>query len=289
MVVITIRDFIINLSKSILTIGKVLLLSKKTSKHKVKKVTDSIVVLANGPSLNKMYSEHKEFLAGKDTICVNFFPLSPLYEEIKPRFTITGAPELWRENISEELEKRNKAFYETLARKTTWDCVFFIPCEARNWRKWQDILKKNNHITVFFYNNTPIEGWRWFQHALYNLNLGMPRPHNVLTPTLYVLIKLQYKKVYLWGADHSWLGQISVNENNDALVNQKHFYDENQSKPETMHKGGVGQRKLHEILHKFMKTFESYFLLRDYAESKGCEILNNTEGSFIDAFKRMKL
>jgi hypothetical protein len=56
-----------------------------------------------------------------------------------------------------------------------------------------------------------------------------------------------------------------------------------------MHQGGKGERKLHEVLMKFVYSFEGYFTIRQYAEYKHTQILNCTPGSFIDAFDRYKL
>ena len=118
---------------------------------------------------------------------------------------------------------------------------------------------------------------------------GLPRPHNVLIPALFVAINSGYKRIYLAGADHSWLPMISVNDQNQALVNQQHFYDEHSSKSDLMYKLGVRPRRLHEILEKFMFTFRSYFDLKDYAESKGSKIYNSTPDSYIDAFDRKSI
>jgi len=289
MISVEIQNFITNTAKVLFSIGRIVILSKKPSKLSTTRTKDSVVVLANGPSFSETYEKHKDFLKDKDILSVNLFPLSPLYEEIKPQYLIISGPNIWQENISETTTKLIVTYFETIANKTTWDISFFIPCEAKNWKLWQQILSKNNHISIFYYNNTPIEGWNWFQHLMFNMKYGMPRPQNIIIPSLYMLIQLQYKSIYLWGVDHSWLKEITVTDNNVPLVCQKHFYDEGEAKPLPMHKGGIGQRKLHEILYKFMKTFESYFILKDYADTKGINIINNTPDSLIDAFEKQKL
>jgi hypothetical protein len=85
------------------------------------------------------------------------------------------------------------------------------------------------------------------------------------------------------------LSQIHVDDNNNALINQVHFYDATSSKSEVLDKRGKGARKLHEILHKFMLAFKGYFILKEYAEYKNVKIYNATPDSFIDAFERVKL
>jgi hypothetical protein len=91
------------------------------------------------------------------------------------------------------------------------------------------------------------------------------------------------------GADHSWLAEISVTENNEALVNQKHFYDGDTSKPQKMQDYIVRPRRLHEVIHKFYLSFKGYWDIKAYAEAKQIKIYNASEVSMIDAFERKKL
>jgi hypothetical protein len=172
--------------------------------------------------------------------------------------------------------------------KTDWPLDFYTPAPSKKYPEWKEKIKNRNNITAHYYNYTPIEGFSFFSHWAYRNNLGMPRPHNVLVPAIMIAINLGYTEIYLWGADHSWLPLITVDENNHALIDNKHFYDENSSKPEQMNKPGSEYRKLHEILKKLMYSFESYFVIRKYAESRGSKIINATPKSYIDAFERLK-
>jgi hypothetical protein len=102
-------------------------------------------------------------------------------------------------------------------------------------------------------------------------------------------ISIGFKTIYIFGADHSWLKDIEVDNDNNVLVNQKHFYDNDTSKPRPMHKKGIHNRKLHEVLMKFMLAFAGYHEINDYSRRKGINIYNATTGSYIDAFKRISL
>ena len=117
----------------------------------------------------------------------------------------------------------------------------------------------------------------------------MPRPHNVLIPSIATALRLPFRKIYLAGADHSWLPEISVTDDNEVLMHQKHFYDRDVSKAETVKKEDLNSAHLHTILYHMHVAFRAYFILRDYADSLGKEIINITPGSFIDAFRREKL
>jgi len=247
-----------------------------------------LVILANGPSLNDFIDRHYAFLENKTLLAVNQMAATPRFEALQPSLYVVSAPEYWLENVDPEYFDMRHQLFESLARKTTWPLHFYIPREAKGKGNWAEILAANPHISIHYYNNTPIEGPKKCREFLYNLKAGMPRPHNVLIPSLMNAIWGGFRKIYLAGADHSWLKEIHVTDENVVLLTQKHFYDGDKARPEVMKKLGRGQRHLHEILEKFYHSFKAYHYIREWAETKGVDIINLTPGSYIDAFEREK-
>ena len=286
--VLRIQSFLVNFGAFITTKIRLILLAKWQVKLAVRE-NPECVILANGPSLGSMIQSHKWFLEGKDLICVNHFPTTELYTQLKPRYYVTSAPDLWLDDIDSFFVKQSNELFAEMNARTSWPLVFYIPYEARKFHRWQGLLKNNPNIKIIYYNNTPVEGWKWFRHLCFKLNLGMPRPHNVLIPCLTHTINMQYKRIYLWGADHSWLSDITVNNHNQVLINQRHFYDEQKSESKPLDKRGVGERNMPELLTKFVHAFNGYFVLKQYANNRGISVLNATPGSFIDAFERVDL
>jgi hypothetical protein len=286
----SIRDSLYNFERSIEGLIKILTMSSfKTNVKNGEKKGKSCVIFGNGPSLNTLLKEHSDFLNGKDIMSVNFFPNADMYSVVKSNIHLISAPDFWRYDSKPIYFNLRMKFFNDLAQKTTWPVDFYIPTAAKKFPEWQNTIKQNKYITPLYYNYTPIEGFPYFSFWAYRKNLGMPRPHNVLVPAIMIAINLGYSEIYLWGADHSWLPLITVDENNHALINNQHFYDENTSKPEKMNKPGSEYRKLHEILKKLMYSFESYFVIKKYAERQGVKVLNATPKSFIDAFDRFCL
>lgn len=283
-----IRDIFYNSERSFEALLKILFMSSFNTNVKRKYDGRSCVILGNGPSLNTLIKEQKDFLNNKDLISVNLFPYTPLYTELKPNIHVISAPDFWRYDSKPQYFEMRKNHFESMANKTNWPLEFYTPAPSKRFPEWQETIKDNKYINARYYNYTPIEGFSCFNHFAYRKNLGMPRPHNVLVPAIMIAINLGFSEIYLWGADHSWLPLITVDENNHALIDNKHFYDENSSKPEQMNKPGSEYRKLHEILKKLMYSFESYFVIRKYAESRGSKIINATPKSYIDAFERLK-
>ena len=164
-----------------------------------------------------------------------------------------------------------------------------VPFSAKKSKEFQSLLSKKKNVNPIYFNLTGIEGFDFFTRFLFNRKLGSPRPHNVLIPSIMNMIHLKYKEIYIVGADHSWLGEISVNEENEALVRHRHFYSKGSPKSQKMMDYIKRPRKLHEILNKFYLTFRGYWEIQAYADTRNVKIYNCSEESMIDAFERKKL
>lgn len=244
---------------------------------------DELLILANGPSLKRTVEESADFVRGKTLLAVNFCVTSPMFEQLKPELYLIADPLFWI------VPEKREQLFRTMAEKTTWDMNFLVPARALKNKEWQPLLAGNPHIRLYIYNATPIEGFQGFCNWIFSKGWGVPRPHNVLIPSIAMGIRLSFKKIYLAGADHSWLPEITVTDDNVVLMNQKHFYDQNKSQAATVTQENLHSARLYTILYHMYVAFKSYFVLEDYARSRGKEVINVTPGSYIDAFKRMKI
>lgn len=244
---------------------------------------DELLILANGPSLKRTVEESADFVRGKTLLAVNFCVTSPMFEQLKPELYLIADPLFWI------VPEKREQLFRTMAEKTTWDMNFLVPARALKNKEWQPLLAGNPHIKLYIYNTTPIEGFQGFCNWIFSKGWGVPRPHNVLILSIAMGIRLPFKKIYLAGADHSWLPEITVTDDNVVLMHQKHFYDQNKSKAATVTQENLHSARLYTILYHMYVAFKSYFVLEDYARSRGKEVINVTPGSYIDAFKRMKI
>jgi hypothetical protein len=137
-----IQIFFENLLLSILTVGKVLILSNPFLRYsRIKTDSDTCVILGNGPSLNSTLEENPSFFKNKILFCVNIFARTQNYELLKPSFYIITSPEFW--NKDDKIgwyEDRFKTF-ESIVDKTKWDLYLIIPRLARNDKEWIKFMK----------------------------------------------------------------------------------------------------------------------------------------------------
>lgn len=284
--------FFQNSLKSTESLLKVILISKWFAKRQYKKTQHRrpVCILGNGPSLNTTLEKHANKLSSMDLLGVNSMAVSGTFSQLKPRYYILGAQTYFKTD-SELIElyiQMNNETYEALEQRVTWEMCLFLPLMAKKSGRVTRLLSANKHIRAIFYNPTPVEGFNWFKQCLFSAKLGMPRPHNIIIPALMNLIWLGHNELYIVGADHSWLKEISVNEGNDALVEHKHFYSKYETQPVKMQDRITHARKLHEVIEKFYLTFKGYWELKPFAAKKGVNIYNASEVSMIDAFERVK-
>lgn len=292
--------FFENLGASALTLIKIILLSHLfVRKPPLAKPHENAVLLGNGPSLKDFLNNHQDFIKNKALFCVNYFVRTAEFEWVKPQYYVLVAPDFWQKEEKAGWKEERYRIFEALAERTHWEMVLFVPTLAKKYEEWKRTIKKNRNIKIYYVNITPIEGFSFLNHFYFKQWWGMPRPHNVLVATLCIALNMRFSEIYIAGADHSWMREIVVGDDNRVFLSQKHFYDSQlnadahyQNKPDAkpMYIGTTKkERKLHEIIHKFYYSFRSYWELEDYAKHVGAKVFNITEGSYIDAFERLKL
>lgn len=249
----------------------------KQFKKQFKKQNSDCYLLGNGPSLRQELDDNLDFYIDNNyTVgCVNFFCENSDFFIIQPQFYIIADEVFWDDsNNTRSLDIQSRFFNEF--GKIDWNIILYVPHEGRF---YFEKMLKNEFVKIIYYNRTPVNGTRVLKHFLYKKNLGMPAPHNVLNAAIFIFINMGFKTVNIYGADHSWVADLYVDENNDLWSYQNHFYDD-EKVAFKLKKGS-----LYTGLQGIVKAFESYQLLREYSESIGTKIINRTKKSFLDIFE----
>ncbi|MDD2243919.1 MAG: hypothetical protein PHY69_00095 [Dysgonamonadaceae bacterium] len=271
----SLQQFFIKFGKSIASCIKIIIQSRSIGDYPIGH--KDLVILGNGPSLTQMLQDKQYFLENKDLMAVNKASISEYYEQIRPKYYLLMDPLFFQSGKT--MENTIKAIVE----KTKWTMDLFVPINARSEKIWQSCVRENKNITIRWFNATPVEGFQSFAFNCYKKGWGMPRPRNVLIPCMMVGLRMNYSKIYLAGAENSWLKEIWVDDDNKVNMDLAHFYD----KKSTERK--VSPLKLHEILESMVIAFRSYHSVEKFSRSQGEEIINITDGSYIDAFSREKI
>lgn len=240
---------------------------------------NSLIVLANGPSLSGELSSICDELENSDVCVVNEFCKSPFYEKIKPAIYVLADPmyfydELMRASDEETIE---------IISKTGWKMEVYVPFSVfKNAKKKME----SSFVRVIPYHTNPYDGWSCVRNILFEKGLSMPRIQNVLIPSVFNAINLGYLNIRLYGVDHSWTQEIRVDRMNQVCLTDHHFYDEKEVSLNPWKKCNGDLYKMHEILRDLAYMFEGYYELKRYADMRNCRIYNMTKQTFIDAFER---
>lgn len=268
---------------SLKSIAKMLVQSRCTGKWhpKASAEDNAIIVMGNGPSLAQTIAEHGSLLASMPTMAVNFAAIAPEFARLRPRYYIMVDPLFFTPSEQPNMQRLRRALADV-----DWDMTLIVPCGKA--AELDAAITANPHIHILCINAVGLEGWQWLTHWAYSHRLGMPRPRNVLIPAIMAAAWLGYDTIYLAGADHSWMRTIAVDDGNNVISVQPHFYKDDaaeQKRVDTTYRG----YRLHDIVHSFYIAFRSYHLLQAWARRRHIDIFNVTPGSYIDAFDRKKL
>lgn len=236
-----------------------------------------LYIMGNGPSLRTNLDNNLELLERSDTLAVNFAANTPEFRILRPKYYVLADPHFFR-NVS---DKNVAALSESL-KAMDWPMTLFVPAKSR---RSAARMIGNPMVSVEGFNFLAAEGWKWLEQFMFRLRLGMPRPRNVLIPSIMIGIWLGYKKIYILGADHSWLKTLDVDSDNRVVSVQPHFYKEDSHEVERINRTYL-DLKLHQVLESMTIAFASYHKINAYASRCGITIINATPGSFIDAFPR---
>lgn len=244
--------------------------ARKFKKLDVNKKNGTCYILGNGPSLKTELENNMEIFRNNDVIVVNTMCKSPFYKDIKPKFYILLDPICFD---SEWVEY--DAVVDGLL-NTEWEMFLFLPINLCP-KEYHSILNTNPNLKIVFFNVIRVVGFSNFSFYLYKHGLGMPYLRNVMIQAIMCAINKDYKKIFLYGADHSWTRDLDADEKNRIYIKDKHFYEDDVKRylPIGMYR---------EYLYQHYLTFLSHHIMNKYAKYRGSQIINKTKYSFIEDY-----
>lgn len=234
-----------------------------------------LCILGNGSSLTESLCNLN---VDVDYMVLNRHVLHDSYTDIKPRYYVLADPFFF-------VEKEGLECMRKINECTNWEMTLFLPNNTSGVEKK---LFSNNKIKIQRYNTQSFHGFNGLRYFFYRHNICMPIVQNVLVACIYIGICLKYKKIEIYGVEHSWTKYLFVGDDNVVYQYDPHFYDKQDIRPRPMQKSITHEPyKLHEILRDYAQMFDSYWDLKYFAkEMSGVHIVNKTNGSFIDAFEK---
>jgi hypothetical protein len=171
------------------------------------------LVLGNGPSISKLnpveVSAHQR--VNLDVFVVNWFPLSELAKSITPNFIVLSDPAMAPSKVS---DLRCSQLWDYLSLHSEIKIV--VPT---SWSRYLDKDLNWSSRTIYF-NDLGIEGL--------SKNIDPTKPRGYLSLTVYKALAmasyLGYRDISILGVDNTMFQGLSVTQDNDLMLGDKHFY-----------------------------------------------------------------
>lgn len=244
---------------------------------------DKVAILGNGPSLANelpaLVAKRDEY----DFMAVNFFAEDERFEELKPAYYILSDPMFFRATA---MQQRVDALYRLLAERVSWPMTLYVQYYNPEKFDYRAALP-NDNIRIVPFHTTLYEGFSSVRHWLFKRGLGSANYGTVVQVGEYVALLLGYRRLELYGVDHTLFDGLVVDEQNRLCRRDSHYYDTAPVEPKPiMKKVPAEPYTVAEYLAETAQLFRGHEILRDYAASLGAEIVNCAKCSLIDSYKR---
>lgn len=246
----------------------------------------SVVILGNGPSLAEdlprliARGEH----TAKDIMAVNYFALDERFTTVRPAYYVLSDPMFFRDSVCRD---RVAELYRTLAEKVTWPMNLYVQYYNPEGFDYRAALP-NSNIRIVRFHTQMYRGFRSLEFWLFRRGLGSANFGTVVQVGEYVALLLGYKRIELYGVDHTLLDGLCVDDGNRLCRIDRHYYDGAEAAaPQPIYKKVPHvPYTMAEYLAEVAELFRGHEVLRDYAAALGARIVNRTRGSMIDAYER---
>ena len=253
--------------------------------------SDKMVIIGNGPSLNRSIDKYYSEILACDKMVVNEFGATDLFEKLKPGIYVLADPAYF--TLPDDFKDSVLSLFDKIASKVTWPMRVIVPLRFKG-AKSLDILSRNDHICFDFYFDRCRDVGKKTKFEAWDENLIEPPAQTVLNTCLYLSLYWNYKETYLIGADTSFLESLRIDqETNDIYIAKSHFYQDEEVYEQNYYEKDKGAKMtgwtLHDLIWAYGNMFKMYAELKEYADYKGLKVYNASEYSWINVFERKKV
>ena len=249
----------------------------------VGKPAPTIAILGNGPALADELPRLLEHREGRDFLAVNFFALDERFGELRPAYYVLSDPMFFRDSAERD---RVAELYRALNERVAWPMHLYVQYYNPERFDYRAALP-NPYIRIVPFHTQLFRGFRRLQFRLFRRGLGSANFGTVVQVGEYVALLLGYKRLELYGVDHTLLDGLCVDRENRLCRTVRHYYDGTPAAPQPIcQKVPPRPYTMSLYLAEVAELFRGHEVLRDYAASLGARIVNCTRGSMIDAYER---
>ena len=250
-------------------------LAKENSKFKNVHDGERCFILATGPSIK---TQDLQLLQNELCIGVSQFFLHKNIKTISPKYHVL-APS----HTPFDFSDLNKIF-DGFRQSYTNDTIYFFgysPYIYSNYRFLEKYpqYKSSNQYFLNYSNCQSLNELNYNDKKIWDIDKNPFGIRTVIYSAIQVAMYMGCKEIYLIGCDHDYLTDTS-------RVTNHHFYKEEEGISDAEHLSYFTTERWFE---EYYFRWKQYRLIREYAQQKGCNIFNATEGGMLDVFPRVRL
>ena len=219
-------------------------------------------VIGNGPSLQ---TQDLSPLGGEITFVMNAFWKHPIVDKWQPTYCCMADPLLFDGSppMNEFLQKLSASLH---------DSTFFVPMHSTQVVKKQGLLPPEQTFYVGF-------GGTFSRMRKVDLAGLIPGVQSTSLLSIMAAMYMGCSPIYLLGLDHDWLSHRGMD---------RHFYDGKTIEGHPQAHGDLSEFSYKADAQAIVNLWSSYEALLKSARQKRIDILNATNGGFLDVFERVK-
>ena len=246
-----------------------------------------IAILGNGPSLRSEMSviRREAEAGGCDIMAVNFFALGEEFEALRPKYYVLSDPQFFRRSGR---TGRVEELYKALDGRTAWPMNLYVQYYNPERFDYRAAVP-NPNVRIVPFHTTVFHGFRSVEFRCYRRGLGSGNFGTVVQNGEFIALLLGYRRIELYGVDHTLLEGLCVDGRNRLCRIKSHYYDDGATAAEPIYVNATEPPQPYTMASYLAETaelFRGHEVLRDYARSIGAEIVNRTRHSMIDAYTR---
>lgn len=259
---------------------------------KIKRNSDKMIVIGNGPSFNQTYDLYKETLCSTECTMVNESCLTPYYEIIRPVAYLLVDPVYFDEQNNPHYQQTRISVVNALINKTKWKMNIIMPKCAKHCTAVAK-FRENVNLQVLFYEDNHILPTNKSIYEAWDMNLVIPPTQTVMNTAVWISIYWGYLETYLVGVDTSFIKDIYVGQKDNILYTKDtHYFNNDEVYDFELEPEKHGRKfgmDMEQLLRSVHTMFYEYKRLQEYSKWKNVKIYNASEYSMIDCFARKKL
>lgn len=244
-----------------------------------------MAILGNGPSLAAELPELLRDPGDRDFMAVNYFALDERFTLLRPSYYVLSDPMFFRDS---PLRDRVAELYRVMNERVAWPMTLYVQYYNPERFDYRAALP-NPLIRIVPFHTTLFRGFRSLEFRLFRRGLGSANFGTVVQVGEYIALLLGYRRVELYGVDHTLLEGLCVDGRNRLCRADRHYYDDGTARePQPVfQKVPPVPYTMASYLAEVAELFRGHEVLRDYAAWLGARIVNCTRGSMIDAYERL--